>query len=85
MRSISRRNRAKNIRIHLTVSRVRFRLLPFQFIWKFCDGGAIYSRGRDHSQRNPQHREHPVWPNPASLRAAIDLALGSIKMPEIDA
>jgi hypothetical protein len=38
-------NRPKNIRIHLTVSRVRFYLLCFNSSGNFCDGGAICSRG----------------------------------------
>jgi hypothetical protein len=37
-------NRPKDIRIHLTISRVRVHLLRFNSSGDFCDGGAICSR-----------------------------------------
>jgi hypothetical protein len=37
-------NRAKNIRIHLALSRVRFYLLRFNSSGNFCDGDAICFR-----------------------------------------
>jgi hypothetical protein len=44
MRSVILRNRPKNIRIHLAVSRVRFHLLRFNSSGNFCDGCDLLRR-----------------------------------------
>jgi hypothetical protein len=65
MRSVILRNRPKNIRIHLAVSRVRFYLLRFNSSGNFCDGGAICTRGTH-------------YPNPHASFRACGVGQGSV-------
>jgi len=46
----------KSIRIHLTVSRVRFYLIRFNSSGNFCDGRAISSRGTPNPNPNQLYR-----------------------------